>query len=152
MTGVLPTSSLGLSVAVVFATACGPGVPPGLQPDETLRAELGLTDGDEVHRVSLLGGDREEIRPGELVLERRSWVEFVSMDWRVHEVHFEVDSLTPEAVEFLLATDQVSSSLLVEMDARFVVSFHEAPVGRYPYVVEGNGLPARGVVVVQPKR
>lgn len=152
MTAVWPTSFLGLSVAVVLNTACGPGVPPGLQPDETLRAELGLTDDDEVHRVSLYGGDREGMSPSELVLDRRSWVEFVSTDWRVHEVRFEVDSLTPEAVEFLQATDQVASPLMVEMDARFVVSFHEAPVGRYPYVVEGNGLPGRGVVVVQPKR
>jgi hypothetical protein len=152
MAGVRPTSSLGLSFAVVFSTACGPGVPPELQPDETLRIELGLTDDDEVHRVSLFGSDREEISPAELVLDRRSWVEFVSTDWRVHEVRFEVDSLTRDALEFLQATDQVASSPLVEMDARFVVSFHEAPVGRYPYVVEGNGLPGRGVVVVQPKR
>jgi hypothetical protein len=152
MAGVRPTPLIGLSVAVVFTTACGPDVPPEFQPDETLRVELGLTDDDEVHRVSLFGGDREEINPAELALDRPSWVEFVSTDWRVHEVRFEVDSLTSEAAEFLRATDQVASSLLVEMDARFVVSFHEAPVGRYPYVVEGNGLPGRGVVVVQPKR
>jgi hypothetical protein len=152
MTGVRPASFFGLWAAILLTTACGSGVPPELQPDETLRTELGLTDKDEVHRISLIGGDREETSPAELVLDRRAWIEFVSGDWRVHEIRFELDSLTLEAVEFLRATDQVASPLLVEMDARFVVSFHEAPVGRYPYVVEGNGLPGRGVVVVQPKR
>lgn len=125
---------------------------PSLQPDSLLRAELGLGDTDQVHRVAITGGRQEEVRPADLQIAQGHWVEFVTADWRVHEVRFETDSLGPEALDFLVASDQVESPPLVELGARFLVSFAHAPEGRYPYVVEGNTLPARGVVVVLPRR
>lgn len=123
-----------------------------LRPDSVLRAELGLTDADRVHRVVLRGGTRESADPPAVEVLEGDWVEFVSADWRVHEVRFEGDSLDASAGRFLTGSDQVASPPLLEPDSRFVVSFSGAPEGRYPYVVEGNGSAVRGVVVVVPKR
>jgi len=117
-----------------------------------LRAELGLTDADRVHRVVLSGGSTESADPPALDVLEGDWVEFVSSDWRVHEVRFELDSLSVAAGQFLGESDQVASPPLLEPDARFVLSFAGAPEGRYPYVVEGNGSAVRGVVVVGPRR
>lgn len=137
-------------VGALVVTACGPQVPPELQPDEVLRAELGLTDDDEVHRVRLIGADVERAEPAETVVPPGAWVEFVTTDWRVHEVRFDLDSLGPAARAFLEGSDQVASPPMVDLGARFVVSFHEAPAGRYPFLAEGNGATGRGVVVVRP--
>lgn len=143
---------LAVLLLCVVSVACGPNVPPDLQPDAVLRAELGLTDEDEVHSVRISGAERELVVPREVFLSRAAWVQFVSGDWRVHEVRFEVDSLTADAADFLGSTDQIASPPLIERDARFVVSFHEAPAGRYPFTVEGNTRSVSGVVVVQPRR
>jgi hypothetical protein len=110
---------------------------------------LGLTDHDEVHRVLLVGAEVEEAVPAAVTLMRPAWVEFVSADWRVHSIRFETDSLLPEGASFLRDSDQMASPLLVEKDARYVVSFHDAPPGLYRFVLEGNGRPGYGVVVVE---
>lgn len=146
--------AVGAALAMATAAACSrpPGPDPALQPDSVLRAELGLGDADQVHRVEIRGGAQEQLAPAEIQVPQGHWVEFVTADWRVHEVRFEVDSLDADALGFLAGTDQVDSPPLIEMGARFVVSFADAPEGRYPYLVEGNALPARGVVVVLPKR
>lgn len=137
-------------LVLLLLGGCRPEVPPELRPDEVLRAELGLTDDDEVHRVHLMGEDVEVVTPVETSVPPRAWVEFVTTDWRVHEVRFEADSLSPEAHRFLAESDQLESPPLVDRGARFVVSFHDAPEGRYPFLVEGNRAPGRGVVVVRP--
>ena len=146
--------AVGAALAMATAAACSrpPGPDPALQPDSVLRAELGLGDADQVHRVEIRGGAQEQLAPAEIQVPQGHWVEFVTADWRVHEVRFEVDSLDADALDFLAGTDQVDSPPLIELGARFVVSFADAPEGRYPYLVEGNALPARGVVVVLPKR
>ncbi len=145
-----PISFSALVGLAAFVLACGPSVPPELQPDELLRTELGLTDDDEVHSVRITGGEVETVDPQETVVTDGVWVQFVTTDWRVHEVRFELDSLPEPARAFLTDTDQVGSPPLVNLDARFVVTFQDAPTGRYPFVVEGNGGPGRGVVVVRP--
>jgi plastocyanin len=113
---------------------------------------LGLSDRDEVHRVTLTGGEREVLSPEEVSIPEGAWVEFVSADWRVHDIRFDLDSLPEAARAFLEESDQVASPPLVDRGARFVVSFEGAPDGRYPFVAEGNGAPGRGVVVVGPSR
>jgi plastocyanin len=137
---------------LLLTSACGKGVPPELRPDDVLRAQLGLTDADEVHRVTLTGGDVEVLDPVETSIPAGAWVEFLTADGRIHEVSFEIDSLGAEARDFLERTDQVSSPPLVNKGARFVVSFRNAPEGRYPFRAAGNERPARGVVVVVPSR
>jgi plastocyanin len=141
-----------VSVLVLLASACGSGVPPQDRPDEVLKAQLGLTDADEVHRITLRGGPSEILDPVETHVPVGAWVEFVTADGRVHEVRFENDSLVAAARAFLERTDQAASPPLVNEGERFVVSFRDAPVGRYPFLAEGNEQPAHGVVVVEPKR
>ena len=118
------------------------------RPDDVLRSELQLGDEDEVHRITLRADERERPEPSEVVVPPGAWVEFVTDDWRVHEVHFDPDGLATEAAAFLAASDQMASPPLVDRGARFVVSFEGAPPGRYPFRIEGNGEPAHGAVVV----
>ena len=138
--------------SVLLLGACRRGVPPELRPDDTLQAELGLTDENEVHRVTVTGGSVEVLSPAETTVPPGAWVEFVTGDGRIHEVLFEPDSLSPGARDFLDGTGQMSSPPLVNRGERFVVSFGNAPEGRYPFRVEGNGGPAFGVVVVKTTR
>ena len=77
-----------------------------------------------------------------------AWVEFVTTDSWVHEVRFELDSLGSEGFAFMNETDQAASHPMVSPDTRFLISLDGAPPGRYPFVVEGNGAPTRGAVVV----
>lgn len=139
-------------VGVSVVSGCAGDADLSLRPDSLLRAELGLTDDDRVHRVSITGGAEEILSPSTVELEPGSWVEFVTLDWRVHEVRFEADSLGAEARAFLESTDQMASPPLVNQDDRFLVSFRGAPEARYPFVVVGNGAPSRGVVVVGSRR
>jgi plastocyanin len=115
-----------------------------------LRAELGLTLDDRVHRVRLAGGDVEQADPPVLSIETGEYVEFVTTDWLIHEVIFELDSLSAEQQDFLRRTDQMESPPLLERDSRYVLVFEGAPRGRYVYRLEGNGRPSRGAIVVSP--
>lgn len=146
----LVAAALG-AVAFTFFLLRAGRVDPELVPDSILQAELGLDDRDRVFGIVLLGGEREQADPAEVVIEGDAFVEFVTGDWLVHEVRFEVDSLAPEARAFLEDSDQVDSPPLLRQDSRFVVDFTGAPRGRYPYRLEGNGAPGRGVVVLVDK-
>ena len=122
---------------------------PGFHPDDVLRLELGLGDRDQVHRIVIRGGDGEHADPLETVVTSGSYVEFVTGDWLVHEIVFELDSLGIAARNFLERTDQVASPPLITQDSRYVVHFSDGPPGRYPFLLEGSGAPGRGVVVVE---
>ena len=128
--------------------ACEPPPDPDLLPDDRLRAELGLTDRDRVHTVSVRAGVGERADPDLLEVRVGDLVQFVSTDWMVHEVHFELDSVDSDARSFLERTTQVASPPLLQRDARFVLTFANAPIGRYPYRLEGNRDEGRGVIVV----
>ncbi len=133
----------------VAGTSCQ--VDAELQPDEVLRSELGLTDRDAVHRVIITGGDAELAAPRTTTIRPGAYLEFVTGDWFVHEIIFELDSLLPDARAFLERTDQVASPPLLRLDSRYVVDFEGSPPGRYPFVVEGSGAPGHGVVVVEER-
>ena len=150
MRGALPRRSFFCALLIVASgTSCQ--VDPELQPDEVLRSELGLTDRDEVHRVVITGGDIESAAPQATSLPLGAYLEFVTGDWFVHEIIFELDSLLPEARAFLERTDQVASPPLLRLDSRYVVDFEGGPPGRYPFVLEGSGAAGHGVVVVEPR-
>lgn len=144
-------ASAALMVGVVLgAQACEPS-DPELLPDERLRTELGLTDADRVHTVRLLAGDGEQADPDSLEVRPGDLVQFVTADWLVHEVRFDMASLGVAERDFLERTGQSGSPPLLQEDARFVVSFREAPAGRYSFRLEGNRAPGAGVVVVAPE-
>ena len=135
---------------LICATLSGCDLPdPSLQPDETLRAELGLTSTDQVHRVTLTGGPVERAEPAAVSIEPGAHVEFVTADWLIHEVIFEVDSIGRAGQDFLRSTDQMASPPLIDRDTRYVLTFEAAPPGRYPYRLEGNGESGSGVIIVR---
>lgn len=140
----------GVAAAVLPGCDLRPG--PDLRPDSLLQVELGLSDTARVYRVAVSGGPGERLDPPVVELPPGAWLEFVTQDWWVHEIRFEADSLGPEARAFMERTDQLASPPLVTKDERFVLSFAGAPAARYPFVVEGNGAAARGVVIVGSKR
>jgi hypothetical protein len=143
---------VAFAVALASMSGCERGVPAELQPDDVLRRELGLGDDDEVHRIVLTAGSGERVDPVETVVPPGAWVEFVSGDFRIHEVRFVTEEMAAEVSGFLERTDQLDSPPLVARDARFVVSFSDAPPGRFPFSVEGETAPGRGVVIVVPPR
>lgn len=119
-----------------------------LAPDDWLQSELGLSPGDRVHTVTLATGVSERPDPPSVRVVPGDLVQFVSSDWMVHEVHFEVDSMAAPQRGFLEETGQAASPPLLQRDARFVLTFEGAPPGRYPYRLEGNREPGQGVIVV----
>jgi plastocyanin len=137
-----------LALLVSHTSACAPEPDPTYQPDAVLQTELGLTPEDRVYRVALTGGDAERADPAALSIEPGAFVEFVTTDWLVHEVIFEADSLGLEQRTFLVGTDQVASPPLVDKGSRYVLSFADAPPGRYVYRLEGNGRSGRGVIML----
>jgi plastocyanin len=137
-----------LAATLIAAGSCEPPPDPDTLPDQLLQAELGLTAADRVHRVALTGGETEQADPVVVSIEPGSHVEFVTSDWLIHEVIFERDSVAGDRWEFLERTDQTASPPLIDKESRYVLSFVGAPVGRYPYRIEGNGGPGRGVIVV----
>jgi len=140
------------ALRLVFACAIfGCEAPdPGLVPDERLRAELGLTELDRVHTVGISTGVRERAEPDSVTVLAGDFVQFVSGDWLVHEVAFDLDSVRGELRHFLEVTGQTASPPLIHRDSRFVLSFVDAPPGRYPYSLAGNRGSGRGVIVVVP--
>jgi len=139
---------LVFGATVLLVASCDPPPDPDTQPDEVLQAELGLTLKDQVYRVMLTGGATERADPVAISIEPGAYVEFVTTDWLIHEVIFEADSLAGERWFFLERTDQTASPPLINRESRYVLSFEGAPPGRYPYSIEGNGRPSRGVIIV----
>jgi plastocyanin len=135
-------------VAGLLATGCS-DPDPELVPDDRLRAELGLTGDDRVHTITVEAGTAEEATPDSLEVLVGDLVQFVSGDWMVHEVRFETDALRAPTRTFLEGSGQLASPPLLQRDARFVLTFDEAPPGRYPYRLTGNRAEGAGVIVVK---
>lgn len=144
--------SAGPFLCVSFAIAIGvvgcESPAPELVPDEVLKNELGLGPRDRVHTIVLTGGTSEHGEPGSASVLPGDFVQFVSGDWLIHEIGFEVDSLTTASRDFLERTAQMASPPLLQKGSRFVLSFVDAPPGRYSYLLEGNTASERGVIVV----
>ncbi len=121
-----------------------------LPPDARLQRELGLEPSDRVHEVLLHGGIEGSVEPAEAVVLQGDYLQFVTADSWVHELVFEVDSLAGPALAFMGGLDQLAAPPMVSRGSRFVLSFVEAPPGRYPFRVEGGGPARRGVIVVEP--
>lgn len=138
-----------VALLLVTSAGCEP-IDPTLRPDPQLIDELGLTQSDRVHTVSLASGADERAEPDSIVVRPGDYLQFVSTDWLVHEVHFDSLEMDERARSFMTLTDQMDSPPLLQQGARFVVSFRDAPPGRYPFRLEGNRGPGRGVIVVAP--
>ena len=103
--------------------------------------------------VQLTGGrDVEHVVPPNLEIELGEWVQFVSLDRRVHTVSFVPDSLSPEALEYLSDTGQLHGPPLLARGNRFLVDFRNAPAGRYVFSSASHGDPVFGSVTVREPR
>jgi plastocyanin len=126
----------------------GPAETPPDPEVEGARA-VGLEGGARLHRVILGGrGSEEHLLPARIRANPGDGVEFVTVDHRVHNVSFPTDSLSPEALEFLVATAQESIPPLLNRGNRFILRLVGAPPGRFPFVSEGHGGVAHGVIEV----
>jgi plastocyanin len=142
-------------LGIAGLAACRAREEPNLDPpDSLLQDSLGLTAADHVHRVVLSSQNgSESMQPTELTIEPGHYVEFFTEDGRVRTVSFVLEGLTPAQSQFLRSTAQDRSPPLVELGSRYVVSFTDAPPGRYPFRVEGNERTIQGIVSVQgPER
>ncbi len=136
-----------LFVGVLVAAGCE-APQTELTPDAQLQRELGLAPDDRVHTVSISTGVSERAEPDSIVVFPGDYLQFVSDDWLVHEVRFQVDDLGADAASFLEATGQSASPPLLQLGARFLLVFEGAPAGRYPYTLEGNRASGTGLIVV----
>jgi hypothetical protein len=139
-----------VSLAIGLAlSGCGSGE-SDLPPDGRLQRELGLEPSDRVHEVRLHGGVQGSVEPAEAVVLQGDYLQFVTADAWVHELLFEADSLSGPALAFMEGLDQLAGPPMVSRGSRFVLSFVDAPPGRYPFRVEGGGPARTGVIVVEP--
>jgi plastocyanin len=146
----MPFLQVGGGALLLFLSSTTCGGAPETGPDVELREALGLESDEELHRIVLGGqGRREHLVPTRLEIPQGAIVEIVTVDRRVHTVTFLRDSLSSEAAAFLTETNQMQSPPLLEQGSRFVISFRGAPPGRYPFVSEGHGGTASGIIVVE---
>jgi plastocyanin len=138
------------TLACLAAVGCG--IETKAPPEEI--AEASTDPHSEIaasaQLVQLSGGrDVEHVVPPHLEIERGEWVQFVSLDRRVHTVAFVPDSLSPEALVYLTDTGQLESPPLLARGSRFLVDFREAPAGRYVFSSTSHGDPVFGSITVR---
>lgn len=140
----LRAAGIVAAAALLLAGCLRAPAPP---TDPELAAELGLPASTPIHRVHLAGtGAVTRVLPSESRLDRGDWIQMVVEDHRVYSVRFLVDEMAAERADFLRGTGQTASPPLATQGSRFVVSFVDAPPGRYPFVVDGFGDPVHGAV------
>ena len=139
--------ALALTAAVLL-TACGS--PASEAGESDIREALGLAADARVHRVDLTVTDgRLRMLPLRTRIRAGDAVKLVVLDNRTHLVRFLTDEMDQEILAFLTRTDQARPPPLVEREARLVLSFQDAPRGRYPFQVEAGGFVALGEILVE---
>ena len=139
----------------VGALACLAVVGCGIEPKTPQVIEEVTSDPhDEIAAVAqvvqLSGGrDVEHLVPPHLEIESGEWVQFVTLDRRVHTLSFVPDSLSLEALQYLADTGQLEGPPLFTRGSRFLVDFRDAPAGRYVFSSESHGDPVFGSVTVR---
>ncbi len=142
-------SQIGVLICLVVV---GCGIEPKAVPEVV--EEASTDPHSEIAAVAqviqLSGGrDVEHIVPPHLEIEMGQWVQFVTLDRRVHTVSFVSDSLSPEAFEYMTDTGQLQGPPLLSRGSRFLVDFREAPAGRYVFSSASHGDPVFGSVTVR---
>jgi plastocyanin len=97
-------------------------------------------------------GSEEHVLPQHIATSPGDAVEFVTVDHRVHTVSFLQDSLSIEGIDFLTSVGRMASLPLISRGSRFLVLLEAAPHGRYPFVSQGHGGRAYGVIDVSPRQ
>jgi len=140
----------------IGALAClvvvGCGIETKTRPEEVGEASTDLHSeiAALAQVVQLSGGrDVEHVVPPHLEIAPGEWVQFVSLDRRVHTVSFVPDSLSPEALGYLTDTGQLEGPPLLALGSRFLVDFRDAPAGRYVFSSTSHGDPVFGSITVR---
>jgi plastocyanin len=138
--------------AFTCLVAMGCGIEPKT-PSEAVE-EAGTDPHSEIAAaaqvVQLSGGrDVEHVVPPHLEIDTGEWVQFITLDRRVHTVSFVPDSLSPEGLEYLADTGQLQGPPLLSRGSRFLVDFRNAPAGRYVFSSASHGDPVFGSVTVR---
>ncbi len=135
------------AVGLFLLAGCDRPDPPS---DPELRAELGIADEVQIHRVMVTGAaEVTRLIPAYLEVTAGDLVQFQIRGHRVHQVVFETDELTAEARAFLERTGQLAPPPLTASEARLVLSFEGAPEGIYPYRMDGYAPSVTGHIMVR---
>ena len=138
------------TLACLAVVACG--IEPKTAADEVEGASPDPhAEITAVARVVQLSGGRdvEHFVPLHVEIEIGEWVQFVTLDHRVHTVFFVSDSLSPAALAYLADKGQLQGPPLLVSGSRFLVDFRDAPAGRYVFSSESHGDPVFGSVTVR---
>lgn len=140
-----------LLISLLVALAgCGIEAESRNQEDAGAPEDAWLALAEGAQRIQVGGGrDVEQVLPPSVEIVVGELVEFVTTDRRVHTLTFLVDSLSPEARQFLVDTHQLQLPPLLERGSRLLVDFSDAPPGRYVFSSQGHGDPAYGAVTVR---
>ena len=142
------TAWITLWLVTSLSPSCAFQEPPP-PSDPELRAELGIPNEVTIHRIDLSGrGDETRVLPRETEIRVGEIVQFVVLDHRVHLLRFDESQLSASALAFLRDTAQDRPPPLVEQGSRLVLSFDGAPVGPYPFSVDGHGPSVAGAIRV----
>jgi plastocyanin len=137
-----------LTCLVVVGCGIEPKAPPEAVEEATTDPYSEIAAVAQV--VQLSGGrDVEHVVPPHLEIETGEWVQFVTLDRRVHTVSFVPDSLSPEAFAYLADTGQLEGPPLLTRGSRFLVDFRDAPAGRYVFSSSSHGDPVFGSVTIR---
>ncbi|MEJ2539823.1 MAG: hypothetical protein P8188_07625 [Gemmatimonadota bacterium] len=108
-----------------------------------------LRPGDRVESVEIRFGEvGEVVEPDSVGIEPGDWVDFRTDDGSPRLVRFALEEMNDSQRAFLDERGAAVSPPLVAVGAHWVVSFIDAPPGRYPFRVEGARGSVRGVVQV----
>lgn len=146
---VLGAGLLTFSVTLLSLAGCSGSGAEGLGADAEALQALGLSPRAQLHQVTLGGrGAEEHAVPTRILASPGDGVQFVTVDHRVHTLAFPLDSLSTEVRFFLEESGQISSPPLVTRGSRFILNLKDAPPGRYPFVSDGHGGRAVGLIQV----
>jgi hypothetical protein len=138
--------------AITCLVVVGCGIEPRTLPDPVEEASTDpYSEIVAIAQVVQLSGGRdvEHIVPPHVEIEMGKWVQFLTLDRRVHMVSFVPDSLSPKALEYLVDTGQLKGPPLLARGSRFLVDFRDAPSGRYVFSSVSHGDPVFGSVTVR---
>ena len=138
--------------ALACLAVAGCGIETKAPPEEIAEASTDLhSEIAALAKVVQLSGGRdvEHVVPPHLEIGLGEWVQFVSLDRRVHTVSFVPDSLSPEALVYLADTGQLEGPPLLTRGSRFLVDFRDAPAGRYVFSSTSHGDPVFGSITVR---
>jgi hypothetical protein len=146
-----PTFVVRRTGAFLFLAVAGCGIEPKIpQIIEEASTDPHSEIASKAQVVQLSGGrDVEHIVPPHLEIDVGEWVQFITLDRRVHMLSFIPDSISTEAFEYLEDTRQLEGPPLLARGSRFLVDFRKAPAGRYVFSSESHGDPVFGSVTVR---